>query len=145
MVTDIPPVSTGADEKPRVLVVDDEYGPRESIAFTLSTEFEVETASRAKEALKKIGECEYAAVVMDIRMPVMNGVEATRTIRSTPSPYQNIAIVALTADASGENNAACLAAGADVFLTKPVIVSELFSSIRFARRKKLRSQDALSA
>ena len=59
-----------------MLVVADEYGPRESIAFTLSKEFEVVTASRAKEALKKIQEQEYAAVVMDIRMPEMDGIKA---------------------------------------------------------------------
>jgi|UniRef100_UPI0040494124 hypothetical protein len=49
MVTDTIPVSAGPGDKPLVLVVDDEYGPRESIAFTLSSEFSVETAARAME------------------------------------------------------------------------------------------------
>ncbi|MFZ9682092.1 MAG: hypothetical protein ACO3DQ_02650, partial [Cephaloticoccus sp.] len=50
MVTEPTPVSADIAAKPAVLVVDDEYGPRESIAFTLSSEFAVETASRAVEA-----------------------------------------------------------------------------------------------
>jgi CheY-like chemotaxis protein len=88
----------------------------------------------------------FDAVLMDIRMPVLDGIAATKAIRNLPEPYCNTAIIALTADASAENNAECLAAGADVFLTKPVIVSELFSSIRFARLKQMRQkQHAMSA
>ncbi|MCX6934236.1 MAG: response regulator [Verrucomicrobia bacterium] len=64
-----------------VLVVDDEYGPRESIAYTLATEFAVETAERAAEALKKIKATQFAAVVMDIRMPEMDGIRAVEELR----------------------------------------------------------------
>src|SRR3954462_5500490 len=53
-----------AMDKPAVLVVDDEYGPRESIAFSLSGEFTVDTAERAKDALAKLQNRQYAAVVM---------------------------------------------------------------------------------
>ena len=69
----------------RVLVVDDEYGPRESVAFTLATEFDVETAEKASEALKKLKEKEFATVVLDIRMPEMDGIRALEEIRKTPS------------------------------------------------------------
>src|SRR3954462_5991339 len=68
-------------DKLPVLVVDDEYGPRESIAFTLSSEFAVETAERAAEALAKLKERNYAAVVMDIRMPEMDGIRALEELR----------------------------------------------------------------
>lgn len=89
----------------------------------------------------------FDVVLMDIRMPVMDGIETTENIRKTSGPQQNVPIIALTADASAETNAQCLAAGADVFLTKPVIVSELFSSIRFVREKQTRQKPnaALSA
>src|SRR5581483_10639839 len=63
-------------DKPPVLVVDDEYGPRESIAFSLAAEFAVDTAERAKEALVKIQARSYSAVVLDIRMPEMDGIRA---------------------------------------------------------------------
>jgi DNA-binding response OmpR family regulator len=58
------------------LVVDDEYGPRESVAFTLSTEFQVDTADRAAEALSMIKSNAYSVVIMDIRMPEMDGIRA---------------------------------------------------------------------
>src|SRR5262245_61514184 len=82
MLTEQKPVSPTAHfEKAPVLVVDDEYGPRESIAFSLSTEFAVETAERAKEALAKIKARKYATVVLDIRMPEMDGIKALEELR----------------------------------------------------------------
>ena len=54
MVNDSSSPAASVAEKPLVLVVDDEYGPRESIAFTLASDFTVETADRAAEALAKI-------------------------------------------------------------------------------------------
>ncbi|MBL4871529.1 MAG: response regulator [Robiginitomaculum sp.] len=103
-------------------------------------------AENGKKGLEMLELQMFDVVLMDIRMPIMNGIEATQHIRNTPGPHQNVPIIALTADASAENNAQCLAAGANVFLTKPVIVSELFSSIRFVREKYNRTQQsALSA
>jgi len=96
----------------------------------------VSTAADGQAAIDIMGAQRFDAVLMDIRMPGMNGIDATEHIRQTPGPHQNVAIIALTADASAETNAQCLAAGADVYLTKPVIVSELFASIRFARKMK---------
>ena len=76
-------IFTAVSERIRalVLVVDDKYGPRESIAYTLATEFAVETAERAAEALKKIKANQFAAVVMDIRMPEMDGIRAVEELR----------------------------------------------------------------
>jgi DNA-binding response OmpR family regulator len=67
MLTTPPVIGAALGDKPLVLVVDDEYGPRESIAFTLSSEFAVDTAERAAEALAKIRAKAYHLVVMDIR------------------------------------------------------------------------------
>ncbi len=76
-------------EKASVLVVDDEYGPRESVAFTLSTEFAVDMAERAAEALTKIKNRPYAAVVLDIRMPEMDGIRALEEIRKIDPWFQS--------------------------------------------------------
>ena len=72
-------------DKPLVLVVDDEYGPREAVAFTLSADFNVEVAERASEALSKIKERTYSVVIMDIRMPEMDGVRALEELRKIDS------------------------------------------------------------
>lgn len=96
-------------------------------------------ANHGKQALELMENQIFDVILMDIHMPIMNGIETTEHIRSHNGPHQDVPIIALTADASAENNAECLAVGADVFLTKPIILSELFASIRYARQKKLRA------
>jgi CheY-like chemotaxis protein len=68
---------------------------------------------------------------MDIQMPVMDGYEATRRIRSMDSRGKaSIPILALTANASGEDKKKALAAGMDGYLNKPVRVQELYDAIK---------------
>src|SRR5438105_537126 len=88
-----PQTLANPDQKPPVLVVDDEYGPRESIAFTLSSEFTVDTAGRAAEALAKVRKQAYACVVMDIRMPEMDGIKALEELRKIDP---DVAVIMLT-------------------------------------------------
>jgi len=76
----------------------------------------------------------FDVILMDIRMPDMDGIEATRAIRGSKSDYKNTPIIALTADVAAETNAACMAAGADIFLTKPIMARDLIESIKFIRR-----------
>jgi len=130
-----------------ILIVEDVAANQEVLRSLLEpVGCDVSCAEHGQKALDMMSAQFFDAVIMDIRMPVLNGIETTKAIRNLEGPHQNVAIIALTADASAENNAECLAAGADVFLTKPVVVSELFSSIRFARRKQFRQKkQALSA
>jgi signal transduction histidine kinase len=111
----------------RVLVVDDEYGPRESIAFTLATEFEVDTAERAAEALAKVRETQYAAVVMDIRMPEMDGIRAVEELRKI-DPL--VAVVMLTGYGTLLTAQQAMVVGANQYLRKPPDVAELLSAVR---------------
>ena len=67
-------------------------------------------------------------------MPGMNGIETTQAIRNSDLSSKDVPIIALTADGSAKTNAACMAAGADLFLTKPVLCRDLLESIRFVRR-----------
>ena len=69
----------------------------------------------------------FDAILMDLRMPVMDGLEATRTIRAMPRPDAGtIPIIAMTADAFKENVDQCLAAGMNAHVAKPINVDALF-------------------
>ena len=110
-----------------VLVVDDEYGPRESIAFSLSGEFKVDTASRAKDALAKLQAQTYAAVVLDIRMPEMDGIRALEELRKI-DPY--VSVIMLTGYGTLLTAQQAMLAGANQYLRKPPDVEELVQSVR---------------
>ena len=119
----------------KVLIVEDIPANQDVVKVFLTPEgCECHGALNGIEALKILDTQSIDVILMDIRMPEMDGIEATRAIRSSARDYNNIPIIALTADVSAETNAACMAAGADIFLTKPVMGSELIESIKFIRR-----------
>jgi CheY-like chemotaxis protein len=70
----------------------------------------------------------YAAIFMDMQMPILNGVDATRQIRQIPG-YRNIPIIAMTANAFAEDKALCFEAGMNDFLTKPFAPDHLYSTL----------------
>ena len=142
------PILAKTASKSLVLVVDDEYGPRESIAYTLATEFAVETAERAAEALKKIKATQYAAIVLDIRMPEMDGIRAVEELRKV-DPL--VSVVMLTGYGTLATAQQAMVAGANQYLRKPPDVAELLTAVRQqAQATKLRrhqaklAQDALN-
>lgn len=121
-------VATSASaERPAVLVVDDEYGPRESIAFSLSGEFEVDTAERAKEALAKIKAKAYATIVLDIRMPEMDGIKALEELRKI-DPH--VSVIMLTGYGTLATAQQAMVAGANQYLRKPPDIPELIDAVR---------------
>lgn len=127
MLTETVPASVATSSKPAVLVVDDEYGPRESIAFTLSTEFTVDTAERATEGLAKIRARPYAVVVMDIRMPEMDGIKALEELRKIDPA---VSVVMLTGYGTLLTAQQAMLAGANQYLRKPPDVTELIDAVR---------------
>ncbi len=114
-------------EKLPVLVVDDEYGPRESIAFSLSAEFAVDTADRAKEAFAKISAQPYAAIVLDIRMPEMDGIRALEELRKI-DPH--VSVIMLTGYGTLLTAQQAMVAGANQYLRKPPDIPELIDAVR---------------
>jgi signal transduction histidine kinase len=136
----VPPAGA---EKPPVLVVDDEFGPRESIAFTLSGEFAVETAERAKEALERIRAKQFAVVVMDIRMPEMDGITAVGKLREI-DPH--VAVIMLTGFGTLLTAQQAMLAGANQYLRKPPDIAELIDAVRKqAQATRLRRVQAQAA
>lgn len=132
-----PPVETA---RARVLVVDDEYGPRESIAFTLGTEFLVDTAERAKEALQKIAKEEYSVIILDIRMPEMDGITALERIRQLDP---EVSVVMLTGYGTLATAQQAMLGGANQYLRKPPDIEELLAAVRKqAEETSLRRKEA---
>jgi len=130
----------GAGKSPRVLVVDDEYGPRESIAYTLATAFSVETAERAAEALKKIRDQNYHVVVLDIRMPEMDGIKALEELRKI-DPH--VSVIILTGYGMLSTAQQAIVGGANQYMRKPPDVAELLDAVRHqAEAAQLRRQQA---
>ena len=127
MVTEPPAAKVATGEKPLVLVVDDEYGPRESIAFTLSTEFTVETSDRAADALKKVSGKPFSLVVMDIRMPEMDGIRALEELRKI-DPH--VSVIMLTGYGTLHTAQQAMVVGANQYLRKPPDIAELLEAAR---------------
>ncbi len=110
----------------RILVVDDEPINREVVASSLEgLGLVVDTAEDGQVAVAMAGAGVYAAILMDVQMPVLNGLEATRRIRQLRG-YRQTPIVAMTANAFVEDKARCLEAGMNDFLVKPYDPDVLF-------------------
>jgi CheY-like chemotaxis protein len=104
----------------RVLVVEDqEINLAVAQGMLAAIGVEAETAANGREALARLAGESFDAVLMDCEMPVMDGFSATSELRRRESPGQRLPVIALTADATAEGRAACLAAGMDDYLAKP--------------------------
>jgi CheY-like chemotaxis protein len=111
---------------PCVLVVEDKRDSRILLVKILSTAgFEVKEAVNGKEAVEKFNQWRPDFIWMDIRMPVMDGLEATRRIKETEAGRLTI-VAALTAHALEEEKVKILAAGCDGFVRKPFREQEIF-------------------
>jgi PAS domain S-box-containing protein len=85
-------------------------------------------ASNGSEALELLAEQSFDIVLMDIQMPVMDGYEATRKIRSSPE-LSSQCVIAMTANAMAEDRQRCLSAGMDDFITKPISPDQLYLTL----------------
>ena len=115
----------------KVLVADDKEDNREFLAQLLGPAgFEVRLAVNGEEAYKEFDAWLPQLVLMDLRMPVLDGYEAMRRIRTRSGGGKEVKIIAVTAGLFGEINRDALAAGADDLILKPFRESELFEKIR---------------
>ncbi len=103
-----------------VLLVEDEPVNREVAQILLEDiGFQVDTAENGVEAVRMAGQRRYDLILMDMQMPEMDGLEATRRIRALPGGGDRL-IIAMTANAFADDKERCLAAGMDHFATKPI-------------------------
>jgi len=111
---------TGPDAALPVLVVDDVATNLMVAQAALGRAgYRVVTAANGAQALAVICDQPIGAVLMDVSMPEMDGIEATRRIRALAPPAGRVPIIAMTAHAFGEEEARCREAGMDDFITKP--------------------------
>lgn len=93
------------------------------------TKIDVAIAENGIEAVRVARDSGYDLICMDMSMPEMDGLDATRAIRAGDGPNRRVPIIALTANAFAEDMESCLAAGMDDFLSKPVSKDVLFAAI----------------
>jgi len=115
---------------PKVLVVDDDEASRESLALHLSlVGFTVRQAANGTEALAAFEEWHPAVILMDLWMPEMDGLEATRRIKSSPEGTAT-PILTVTASVLEKSEQEALAAGSDGFIRKPFKRNEVLGQLK---------------
>jgi two-component system, OmpR family, response regulator MprA len=124
----------------RILVVDDDPAVRESLRRSLEfNDYEVSLASDGAEALARITAEQPDALVLDVMMPRLDGLEATKALRAAGN---DVPILVLTARDAVSDRVDGLDAGADDYLTKPFALEELLARIRaLLRRHAVTTED----
>ena len=115
----------------KVLVVDDNEINQITIKRILESHAGiVEVAASAQASFELLEQSNFDVVLMDLHMPYMGGIEATKHIRQLPASYSEVPIIALTAHAMDGVEQDCLDAGMNAYVTKPIDFDVLFSSIQ---------------
>jgi two-component system, NarL family, response regulator LiaR len=126
------------ESRVRVLLVDDHTVVRRGLRMVFDLEDDLEVVGEAadgREALERVAELRPDVVVMDLLMPVMNGVDATRAIRAA---YPDVEVVALTSVLEDRMVVDAVEAGAAGYLLKETRPDDLFEAVRAAARGEVR-------
>ena len=125
----LPPELVAPLQGTRVLLVEDnEANQFVARQFLTRAGFDVVVAANGQQAVELIQHQQFAAILMDMQMPVMDGLEATRQIRKLPNGI-TVPIIAMTAAASAADRENCLAAGMDDYLSKPLIPAKMLKKL----------------
>ncbi len=125
----------------KILLVDDEPDILEILEFNLRKEgFEVATASNGEEGLQLARKFRPDLIVLDIMMPIMDGVEVCRQLRAD-SDFDNTVITFLTAREEDYSQIAALDTGGDDYITKPIRPRVLISRVKALLRRNVRQED----
>ena len=126
-----PEVATAKPDGARLLLVEDNLVNQKVVMAILRKKgYRIEVANDGREALAKIESANgaYNVVLMDVQMPVLDGLETTRTIRRNPE-WERLPIIAMTAHAMNGDRERCLQAGMNAYISKPVQPAHLIATI----------------
>jgi len=124
----------------KILLVDDEPDIIEILSFNLKQEgYNVFSASNGKEAIDKARKIKPHLIIMDVMMPVMDGIESCELIREDKT-INDVVIMFLTARGEDFSQLAAFDAGADDYVTKPVKPKIFISKVKAMLRRKIESQ-----
>ena len=113
-----------------VLFVEDDAMNRRVVRDMLSVaDVQMSEAEHALAGIGMIDKGDYDLVLMDLRMPGMDGLDALRAIRARTDAKARVPVVVVTADIAPDLRSECLREGADDFLTKPIAMDALFDAI----------------
>jgi two-component system response regulator MprA len=129
-------------ERPKILVVDDEPAVQQALARAFALErYEVEVARNGSEALEALASERFDAVVLDVTMPGVSGLEVCRRLRASGDRSP---VLMLTARDAIDDRVAGLDAGADDYLVKPFALRELMARVRALLRRRTAGDDELA-
>ena len=130
-IVDEPALVFEVDRAPRLLVVDDNAVNRELLCTLLAPfGLDIETAVDGFEAVAAVADREFDVILMDVQMPNMDGLTATRHIRdATPPAARRTPIIAMTANVLPEQIQRCMDAGMDDHVGKPFDLSHLLTTL----------------
>jgi signal transduction histidine kinase/DNA-binding response OmpR family regulator len=117
-----------------LLAEDNQVNQKLALRLLEQMGYRADVASNGLEAVESVKRQRYDVVLMDVQMPEMDGLEATRTIRKADikQPY----IIAMTANAMQGDRELCLAAGMEFYITKPIRVPELVAALKLAKKDR---------
>jgi CheY-like chemotaxis protein len=125
------PPMLGAELPARILLVEDNrVNQKVALRMLAKLGYQADVAADGAEAVEAVLRTPYDIVFMDVQMPVLDGLDATRKIRESSLPGEQPWIIAMTAEGMDDDEARCRAAGVNDYVTKPVQLETLAMTLR---------------
>ena len=131
----------------RILVAEDNaVNQQVAVGLLAKMGHRADVADHGGEAVSLVERCDYDIVLMDVQMPVLDGIDATKAIRALPGPKGNVPIIAMTANAMAGDQERFLAAGMDDYVAKPIDRKRLSKVLDYWQARILgRGEDQIRA